>query len=447
MNHQPNMLLFGATLSTVFLLLDLYVLRHWTSFAKRRNLRAWWYRIPWSIGAVIFVVLIVMLLRRHFFRMDGFDVTLLGFVSLWYLPKFGIALFLLVRDGIRVGGALLRKLRGTTTFAATDEVHPPLIEATASMAIVDSDSTTVHASRRAFLGTAAWSMSAIPFVMVGRGMFSTLYDFQIYRVDIQIPRLPRALDGFRIAQLSDVHAGSFPDHRPFQEVRRIVASERVDAVVITGDFVNQRPQELTLIAEELQRLTAPYGVFGSLGNHDHYNSPQEHDQLVRGLRGVGVDLLINEHRRLGADGASIVIAGTDNTGFRQNFARLDQALDTVHPEDPIILLAHDPTFWDREVVEKTPVDLMLSGHTHGGQFGVQLLGFEWSPAQHIYKQWAGHYSKGEQQLYVNRGIGTVGPPMRIGVPPEVTVFTLRSAPVDRGLAHQRRDLLSEILKG
>lgn len=432
MNQQPNMLLFGATLATVFLVLDLYVLSHWTRFARKRNLRRLWYRVPWAVATVVFGLLVTMLLRRHFFRMDGFDVTLLGFVSLWYLPKFGIAFFLLVRDVIRGGTKLMGRLR-----------KQPAVQSNAAQTDVQmAGASTGHEitaapqlrSRREFLGTAAWSMSAVPFVVVGRGMWSTLYDFQTYRVDLVIDRLPRAMDGMRIAQISDIHAGSFPDHRPFQEVRRILDSERPDAIVITGDFVNQKPHELKLIAGELERLRAPHGVLASLGNHDHYNTPQEHAELVRGIRGMGVDLLVNKHRRIGSGSAAVVIAGTDNTGFRQTFARLDKALDGVGPEDPVILLAHDPTFWDREVVGQAQVDVMLSGHTHGGQFGVRFLGLEWSPAQHIYKQWAGLYTEGSQQLYVNRGIGTVGPPLRIGIPPEITVFTLRTAPADKGLA-------------
>jgi uncharacterized protein len=424
MNHQPNMLLFGAVLGTTLLLVDLYVLGHWTAFARRRHLNRWWYRVPWAVGAAMLVALVTMLVRRHIFRMDGFDVSLLGFVSLWYLPKFGIAAVLLVRDAMFGVARLWRRLRRNATAvpAVADDAAPQLPAAAA------------EPSRRAFLGSAAWSISAVPFVLVGRGMWSTLYDFQTYRVELVLDRLPRALDGLRIAQISDVHAGSFPDHRPFEEVRRILDSEQADLVVITGDFVNQRPGELSIISRELEKLHAPYGVMACLGNHDHYNTPDEHRQLKSALGSMGVDLLVNTNRRIGVEGSSILIAGTDNTGFRQSFARMDRALDGVGYQEPVVLLAHDPTFWDREIVGRHEVDLMLAGHTHGGQFGVQLLGFEWSPAQHVYKQWAGLYTKGQQRLYVNRGIGTVGPPMRIGIPPEITVFTLRAAPFNKGLA-------------
>ena len=269
--------------------------------------------------------------------------------------------------------------------------------------------------------------------MVGRGMWSTLYDFQVMNVDLVMDRLPRSFDGMRIAQISDIHAGSFPDHTPFQEVRYILDSLKPDAIVITGDFVNQKPEEMAVIAREFAKLRAPYGVFASLGNHDHYNTEAEHARLVTTIRDLGATLLINQHHRIGQDGSSLVIAGTDNTGFRQSFARLDLALQGVVDDEPVILLAHDPTFWDKQVVPQQRVDVMLSGHTHGGQFGVQALGLEWSPAQMIYKQWAGLYQKGSQQLYVNRGVGTVGPPLRIGIPPEITLFTLRAPRVGQNM--------------
>jgi predicted MPP superfamily phosphohydrolase len=352
--------------------------------------------------------------------MDGLDVMLFGFVTLWYLPKLGIAPVLLVRDFLR----LVRRITWRTE---------PAPAATPAPAASVESGVTVE-GRRAFLGKTAWSMAAVPYVLVGDGMWRTIYDFQTVPVDLRMTSLPRAFDGMRIAQISDVHAGSFPDHRPFQEVRRILEMLKPDMIVITGDFVNAKPGEMSVIAREMAQLRAPYGVYASLGNHDHYNTPAEHRELVNTIRGLGVDLLINEHRRIQDGGSSLIIAGTDNTGFKQKFARLDRALDGVMEDEATILLAHDPTFWDSNIVGTTAVDVMLSGHTHGGQFGVQLLGFEWSPAQYVYKQWAGLYAAGEQQLYVNRGIGTVGPPLRIGIPPEITLFTLRAESIADRLA-------------
>ena len=406
MSQQPSITLFSIVFGLVTMLMDIYVLHAWMRHARRRSLSPWWYRVPWIVAAAIGVLYWYVVYRRHFFRMDGLDVTLFGIVSLWYLPKIGILPFVLVRDIV----AGVRKLWSKRT---KNEPHPPQQD--------------VSTSRRAFLGTTTWSMAAVPYVMVGRGMWSTIYDFEVTRVPVYLPRLPKAFDGFRIVQLSDVHAGSFPDHRPFEEVRRVIDTLKPDMVVVTGDWVNMLPQEMAVIAREVPRLRAEFGVRAVLGNHDHYHSPEDHARLISTLRGLDVDLLINEHRRIILGNQSLIVAGTDNTGFRQNFAQIDKALEGTIEDEATILLAHDPTFWDMQIVGKQPVDLMLSGHTHGGQFGVQLMGFDWSPAQYVYKQWAGLYRTGEQQLYVNRGIGTVGPPLRIGIRPEITHFTLHSA--------------------
>lgn len=406
MSQQPSIVLFSIVFGLVTILVDVYVLHAWMRHARRRELSPWWYRIPWIIAATIGVIYWYVVYRRHFFRMDGFDVTLFGVVSLWYLPKIGILPFVLVRDIVAGIRRMWSRRSGTVQ-------QPPSVD--------------VSASRRAFLGTTTWSMAAVPYVMVGQGLWNTIYDFEVTNVPVYLPRLPKAFDGFRIVQISDVHAGSFPDHRPFEEVRRIIDTLKPDMVAVTGDWVNMLPQEMAVIAREVQRLRAEFGVRAVLGNHDHYHSPQDHDRLISTIRGLDVDLMINEHRRIILGNQSLIIVGTDNTGFKQNFARLDTALNGVVEDEATILLAHDPTLWDSQVVGKKPIDLMLSGHTHGGQFGVQLMGVEWSPAQYIYKQWAGLYRTGEQQLYVNRGIGTVGPPLRIGIRPEITHFTLHSA--------------------
>ncbi len=406
MSQQPSIILFSVVFGLVTILVDIYVLHAWMRHARRRVLSPWWYRIPWIIAATIGVIYWYVVYRRHFFRMDGFDVTLFGVVSLWYLPKIGILPFVLVRD-------IIAGLRRLWTRRSATVQQPPSVD--------------ISASRRAFLGTTTWSMAVVPYVMVGQGLWNTIYDFEVTNVPVYLPRLPKAFDGFRIVQISDVHAGSFTDHKPFEEVRRIIDTLKPDMVVVTGDWVNMLPQEMAVIAREVQRLRAEFGVRAVLGNHDHYHSPQDHDRLIATIRGLDVDLMINEHRRITLGNQSLIIAGTDNTGFKQNFARLDTALNGVVEDEATILLAHDPTLWDSQVVGKKPIDLMLSGHTHGGQFGVQLMGVEWSPAQYIYKQWAGLYRTGEQQLYVNRGIGTVGPPLRIGIRPEITHFTLHSA--------------------
>lgn len=416
MSQAPNIIAFSVILGIVTLAIDIYVTTKFSKFAQRSLKSVWWTRIAWTLFVLMNVLYWFVVYRRHFFRMDGFDVGLFTVVCFWILPKYAIAIFLLVKDVYAFLIWMLKKIRVVEKQNLNTNINK-----------VVSPEHTQENSRRDFLGKVGWTAATVPYVIIGNGIFRTVYDFQMVEVEVKLLNLPKAFDGFQLAQISDIHAGSFPDHKPFQQVRHMLAVRKPDAIVITGDYVNAKPTELSVIAKELVQLSAPYGVFGSLGNHDHYNTPQEHKLLVHALRQMNINMLVNQNHRFRAGTESFVLAGIDNTGFNQKFGNLSQALHHVTAEDATILLAHDPTFWDKEVVKQAPVGLTLSGHTHGGQFGVQILGFEWSPAKHVYKQWAGMYTKGDQQIYVNRGIGTVGPPLRIGVPPEITVFTLRAA--------------------
>jgi predicted MPP superfamily phosphohydrolase len=257
-------------------------------------------------------------------------------------------------------------------------------------------------------------------------------------VDVPIPSLPRQFDGLRIAQLSDLHAGSLFSARPMEDAVDLVLAERPDLVTITGDYVNHDAAELATILPALDRLRAPLGVFGSLGNHDHYADVR---RVARDVDATAVDLLVNDARTLAIDGARLHVAGTDNTGFGQRHGDLDAALARTqrNGDDATLLLAHDPTFWDAHVRPSGhAVDLMLAGHTHGGQVGVELGPLRWSLARVMYPRWAGLYgedrlpdgsadARERQFLYVNRGLGTVGPPVRLGIRPEITILTLRRA--------------------
>jgi predicted MPP superfamily phosphohydrolase len=189
--------------------------------------------------------------------------------------------------------------------------------------------------------------------------------------------------------------------------------------------VNFHPEELKNIRSELERFRAPMGVFASLGNHDHYMNVRDHALLQSVVRNCGIQLLVNENHVFEQGGDRLQLAAIDNTGLGQDFGDLPRALVGTRREDPTILLAHDPTFWDKEVLKRHEIELTLSGHTHGGQVGVNVLGREFSVAQMVYKRWAGLYTEGDSKLYVNRGLGTIGPPMRIGVPPEITILTLK----------------------
>lgn len=417
MTESPSIIMISVWIGLFVLCVDLYVVAHWSSTAKSMRLSLLWSRIPWGLLVVMNLVYWYVVYRRNFYRLDGIDVALFAMVTLWSLPKVGIVPFLIVRDVYRLVDWLRRRSTARRRAQSGPSLEADSIQS-AEQGMHD------HGRRRA-LSHMVWGMSIIPYGLAANGMFRTLYDFRVHSVEIVLPNLPRALDGIRIVQISDIHAGSFYDHTPVQEARRIIEGLRPDLIVITGDFVNAKPMELSVIWSELVQLRAPEGVLGVLGNHDHYHNESDHIVLISEIRRSGIDLLVNQHRTIRHGSERLIIAGTDNTGFRQNFARLDDALGGASRDDAVILLAHDPTFFDRGV-RNSAVGLMLSGHTHGGQVGANVLGVEWSPAQYVYKHWAGLYKEERQFIYVNRGLGTVGPPMRIGIQPEITHITLRS---------------------
>lgn len=396
------------TFTIVFLIVDVYVLYSWQRFVRRMKWTPWLYRGMWIIALLMLLLSpYVNFQRSNNARIEDWMFTLYLFSIVWYIPKLPIALVLLAKDILRIFRWIVSKFRATKR---------------AENATRNEEETLP--GRRAVLQASAWGLAGIPFIMVGDGMQNT-DNITVYAHDVELPKLPSAFDGLKIVQISDIHTGSFRDARPFQEARRIIEAQRPDLLLITGDFVNFQADELKLIRTELEKLKGDLGVWASLGNHDHYSSREDHSLLKSMVRNSGINLLVNENHSFDIDGEKLQLVGTDNTGLGQKFADLPAALIGTQPEHPTILMAHDPTFWDKEVREKTTVDLMLSGHTHGGQVGMNIMGKEYSFAQLVYKQWAGLYKEGEQFLYVNRGLGTVGPPIRIGIPPEITVITLR----------------------
>ena len=184
------------------------------------------------------------------------------------------------------------------------------------------------------------------------------------------------------------------------------------------------------------QLKAPMGVYSILGNHDygdytHWNSPEEKvanlEQLKKVHADLGWRLMLDENMQLEKDGERISLLGVQNISGKsfRSYGDLSKAYKGVDESHFKILMSHDPSHWDAEVRKKYPdIDLMLSGHTHGFQFGVDIPGFKWSPVQYVYKQWAGHYAEGKQQLYINRGFGFIGYPGRVGILPEITVIEL-----------------------
>lgn len=439
-------LLFACASSLGLLALDYYVYVNWRPFARRRARLRWTLPVYRVLMGAMPLVLPFYAYASRWWEVEpkGLRFAVIGAWIVYYLPRMLIALVLLLKDFARFVSWLFawfqRALRPEASLHPLPVAAPaptpgrPLGQTDVQTSEARLDLTDMkRMGRRDFLQKMGWSAASVPFVMVGYGVFQTLYDFDVRRVAVPMAGLPRALDGLTIAQLSDLHAGSFFSPQPMHEAVAMVNGLRPDLVVITGDYVNGNAAELPCILPALRELKAEGGVYGCLGNHDHYARVPD---VVQGITSTSIDLLVNAHRTIEVDGARLHLIGTDNTGFNQYYADLPRALSGLEPhphgEDVRILLAHDPTFWDGHVRPGYPkIDLTLSGHTHGGQLGVELGPLRWSPARFVYARWAGLYREegpaGIQHLYVNRGLGTVGPPLRLGIRPEITLLTLRKA--------------------
>lgn len=295
-------------------------------------------------------------------------------------------------------------------------------------------------SRRTFLQQVGLVAALLPFSTMWYGILRTSSDFNIQRHRLKFPGLPKAFHGIKIVQISDIHTGSVWSKTVFEKAVQHIREEAPDLVVFTGDLVNNETKEAEPFVDILSQISAPMGVFSILGNHDYgdykaWDSPEDKqknfDAMLNMHRRLGWTLLLNEHRVFEREGQRLVLAGVENWGAKLHFKRygkLSKAMEGVRPDDFAVLLSHDPSHWEAEVQSMAPqAKLTLSGHTHGFQFGVEIPGFKWSPAQYVYKQWAGLYGDSNSMLYVNRGTGCIGYSGRVGIRPEITVLELQKA--------------------
>lgn len=267
--------------------------------------------------------------------------------------------------------------------------------------------------------------------------FSNKYNYQVRKIKLAFENLPAAFKGLKIVHISDIHSGSFQNKEAVQHGVNLIMQQNADLILFTGDLVNDRHEEMNEYINIFNKLKAPMGVFSTLGNHDYgdyinWSSPQAKQKNLEQLKQVhatlGWRLLMNEHVVLNKENDAIALLGIENWGAKGRFpkyGKMNEAYSGTEKYPFKILMSHDPSHWDAEVRTKyADVDLMLAGHTHGFQFGIENPYFKWSPVQWMYKQWAGLYEEGKQKLYVNRGFGFIGYPGRVGILPEITLIEL-----------------------
>ncbi|NTE03529.1 metallophosphoesterase [Agrobacterium tumefaciens] len=327
-------------------------------------------------------------------------------------------------------------------FLVLDDLRRLYIKVFRKKAVVKDQpiSETDQISRSEFLVKAGLVAAAVPLTSLSWGIISGAYDYQVRKVNLILPNLPKAFDGITMAQISDIHSGSFYNKTAVKGGVELLLAEKPDFVFFTGDLVNNLTNEVRDYQDIFSKVKAPLGVYSSLGNHDYgdyYFGKESSPAKVKNLKDMvdvhkvmGYDLLMNDHRRLKVDGEEIGILGIENWGMGRfpKYGKMELAVQNTDDLPVKLLLSHDPSHWRGEVLQKYPqIDAMFSGHTHGMQFGVRLKEYQWSPVQYIYKEWAGLYQEQKQQLYVNVGYGFLGYPGRVGVLPEITVFTLKRA--------------------
>lgn len=279
----------------------------------------------------------------------------------------------------------------------------------------------------------------LPFFVIVYAISKAVYRFKLYRATIHHKDLPESFEGLKIVHISDLHLGSFGyRYRILERAVNIINELDADLIFFTGDLVNNFAWELNGWDEVLRKLSAKKGKYAVLGNHDYgdyskWKSPEAKNENFEEIKNfynkIDFKLLLNEAVVLSENEQDIAIVGVENWGlppFRQD-GDLIKALNDVETVPFKILLSHDPSHWDEEVVPFTDVALTLSGHTHGMQAGINIMGKQWSPIKYKYQRWAGLYNLKDQYLYVTRGLGWLGFPGRLGMRPEITFIELKKS--------------------
>ncbi len=415
--------IFGLiVISILLVIIDIYIYRaiksvswKWKDKNRLNFPYIWWgYTFILLIGVFVSIFFNIKFLLRS---------VILVFFFVTVVSKIFILPFLLA-DDIRRGIIWIKRKLGSrnNTVPANDRNNHP------SNAIPRSE----------FLIKAGTLVAAIPLASLTYGIVSNAYDYRIKHKTLYLPNLPKAFDGIKLGQISDIHSGSFYDRKAVMSGVEMLLKEKSDLIFFTGDLVNNVASEMRDYQDIFSKVKAPLGVFSVLGNHDYgdyYYGPGSSPAKTRNLadvkqthKNMGWDLLMNTNRRIKINGEEIAILGIENWGAGRfvKYGRMDLALQNTDDIPVKLLLSHDPSHWRAQVLPDYPqVDAMFSGHTHGMQFGVVTEKFQWSPAQYVYKEWAGHYKEGNQNLYVNVGYGFLGYPGRVGILPEITIFELR----------------------
>lgn len=280
-------------------------------------------------------------------------------------------------------------------------------------------------------------LSLVVFIAMWWGALVTRTEYEVVSVDIEFKDLPQGFDGYRIIQFSDFHVGSYGNDTTFvSKVVDVINEQNADAVFFTGDIVNRQTDELLPYVDILKRIKAKDGVYSILGNHDYgdykdWPSVEAKDKNNADMRRIQEEMnwrmLNNDYTVLKNRSDSVVLIGVENIGdppFKR-YGDLNKAYGSLNDSVFKIILSHNPSHWEEEILPETNIALTLSGHTHAMQIVLDIAGHKFSPSALRYKEWGGLYDQGGRKIYVNTGLGVVAVPMRIGATPEITLITLK----------------------
>ncbi len=402
---------------------DLYL---WSALRKTIFNYHFWHKYVVTFLFWLPMMMVAVLIIASVFRpiQDWNDVLRtywIGFILVFYIAKMFPLLFLLIAD-------LWRVIQKIPVFASKKQRRGILEE-------------KEGISRSKFLQYMGYLSGGLVLGTMLTGMFKWVYEFNVVHEKLSCGRLPKNFDGLRIVQISDLHLGTWNSEKPLMEAIKRIMALKPDLILFTGDLVNFTTKEAFRFEKILSMIKAPMGVYATLGNHDYGDyvswpskaaKQRNMNQLYAFYKRLGWKLLNNRHVRFTRGNQQIALVGSENWGAHLRFPRrgnLKKATFGLEPDMFKLLMTHDPSHWNYVVIpENYDMDLTLSGHTHGFQFGIEYKDFKWSPAQYMYKEWAGLYTDkaSGRQIYVNRGLGSIGYPGRIGILPEITLLELKA---------------------
>lgn len=396
----------------IYFILDLYAFQAFKTVSKNN----WIHTLYWVIS---FLVIGNFVFNYYGFnRRDGFShahAYAFGFFIAILIPKMVLFLGMFAEDVFRVPQAIYRYFTEGDTAKGN-----------------------YFASRRQFVSQIALGIAAIPLASIIYGIYKGKYNYKVLKYTLTFEDLPDSFDGYKLTQISDIHSGSFDNLEKINYAVNLINEQESDVILFTGDMVNNKAEELLPYMNVFNKLKAKDGLFSVLGNHDYgdyvtWESEEAKHQNLEYLKTlqkkIGFNLLLNESRFIERNGERIALVGVENWGtggFKQS-GDLKKASQNLDENDFKILMSHDPTHWERQVIQDAyHYHLTLSGHTHGMQFGIEIPGwFKWSPVKWRYKYWAGIYKEMGQYINVNRGFGYLAFPGRVGIWPEITVIELK----------------------